>query len=959
MPYELHVNASISGAQQADQLGGSLNTVAGRTEYLDQKIRQLVGGNDLLLKSIELQKETLQTLRMQLELMASSAEKASQTFTRMGSAARGSVSEIQAVSGALRTLEGVMPIRAAERFLTLLPGISTALTTAFPVFGMVAFGEVMGHMVESVGKLKDAWDPVIQAQKASNELLKESTGEIQKQSNELRDLQIEHIARTQGPVAAAGARAADYEATARYSGAERVRQIQSNISVLQKIALGQPITEHELAQAKGAGLPVPWWQLERRTQPTGWQPKEEATITFPYGREASAANTLLTGQMNELHSALQAQELLHAKADDERERGAAEAAAEAAKKSQQAAASEARQNAQGERQDQRRRERTEHLLTQLNSREGHEREREDRRMNEQITRIPSISRPDLDLSTHDIERQLSDVHRGLFVGRGELNPEIFGLPSEPLPYQVSLLEQLRRFTRSGTTQLRSLQRSGANPDEMYQARIAQADQEYSIEQKIAEEKRNGADREQQRLDSLDKLREKYAQAETQREDALEALREKDLHKYEQMADSLFDAIHGRSMPSWTRNFLTGQARQLFSNVATPVLQTAGHAIGGLIPNVGPLGTLLHGTILDNQNTGTAAATITTAQQTRRTADEVHALRGDLKGIFTGSNNPDATVTPGSAYDINNLPMTGPAATNPFGTDIALYGNDVAGWMAGAGSSGTSILGSVAALASPLSALAKILGPNGGPIASIPTVTPGGAVSLSSILPNFLAGTAMLARGIGSGGVTGDLDLAGGATSIAGGILPMISASLGATAGPIGLAAGGLLSLIGSLFQTGPQQRVNQITNELAQNQYLAPTALNVMQGMNGTYEDFDARGNLRTSTMSAVPTVAEPYIWKQTHGLLGGQPTYYNVPGGVTSPYSGYAVGSGNAPVSNSPIVNAPNTSPSVQYVTIHAMDSQSFADFAQSNHMAIGEAVATHLQNHEGRASNAIRHIT
>jgi hypothetical protein len=48
-----------------------------------------------------------------------------------------------------------------------------------------------------------------------------------------------------------------------------------------------------------------------------------------------------------------------------------------------------------------------------------------------------------------------------------------------------------------------------------------------------------------------------------------------------------------------------------------------------------------------------------------------------------------------------------------------------------------------------------------------------------------------------------------------------------------------------------------------------------------------------------------------------------------------------------------------VSNVTIMAMDSQSFMDFAGKNHAAIGEALATHLQTHEGRASNAIRSVT
>src|ERR1035438_2984738 len=110
------------------------------------------------------------------------------------------------------------------------------------------------------------------------------------------------------------------------------------------------------------------------------------------------------------------------------------------------------------------------------------------------------------------------------------------------------------------------------------------------------------------------------------------------------------------------------------------------------------------------------------------------------------------------------------------------------------------------------------------------------------------------------------------------------------------------------------ERASQLAELLSENQYLAPTALNVTQGQNGTYEDFDSRGNLRTSNFSALPMVAEPYI---TSRVVNGQRTYYDVPGGVTAPYSPGPTGTGQAPVSNVTINN-----------NIQAMDVQSFHDF-------------------------------
>ena len=129
--------------------------------------------------------------------------------------------------------------------------------------------------------------------------------------------------------------------------------------------------------------------------------------------------------------------------------------------------------------------------------------------------------------------------------------------------------------------------------------------------------------------------------------------------------------------------------------------------------------------------------------------------------------------------------------------------------------------------------------------------------------------------------------------------------------------------------------------------------MNTIQGQNGTLEDFDSRGLLRTSTLSALPTVAEPYITSQR---LNGSPypTYADAPGGVTKGYSGSVTGTGQTPVSNAGGVT-------VVIQNLHTMDAQSFHEFMQkpSSQMATGDSLASHLQSHEGRASNAIRFIT
>ncbi|HVW09107.1 MAG TPA: hypothetical protein VHC90_11030 [Bryobacteraceae bacterium] len=208
----------------------------------------------------------------------------------------------------------------------------------------------------------------------------------------------------------------------------------------------------------------------------------------------------------------------------------------------------------------------------------------------------------------------------------------------------------------------------------------------------------------------------------------------------------------------------------------------------------------------------------------------------------------------------------------------------------------------------------------------------------------LAGGAMeIAQGVQQGGVGGALKMAGGAAAAAGTAISAVAKLASAVspalsaAGPVGMALGAGLSLIGSLFSSGPEQYAKKVATELSKNQYLAPTALNVTESPNGTYSDFDSRGNLRTSNLNALPTVAEPYV---TSRRIDGVLQYGNAPGYTIKPFSG------------------PTAQPQV-HVHISAIDTQTGVDFLMKNHQAVGESLATHLQMHEGRASNEIRNIT
>jgi hypothetical protein len=153
-----------------------------------------------------------------------------------------------------------------------------------------------------------------------------------------------------------------------------------------------------------------------------------------------------------------------------------------------------------------------------------------------------------------------------------------------------------------------------------------------------------------------------------------------------------------------------------------------------------------------------------------------------------------------------------------------------------------------------------------------------------------------------------------------------------------------LPMLGSMFDS-KQRRANQINQELESNKYQAPTALNVTQSSSGTFASFDARGNIRTSNFSPFPNVTNPSLWEQTHGLFGGPPTWYDVPGRVNSQFG--------APVQAPPVVQHIYQAGSIQ-----TMDAQSFHDFAHRNAHSIGDAAATALQNSHSRLAGAVQYV-
>ena len=108
----------------------------------------------------------------------------------ISSSSRHAVSEIQATSGALRTFEGTGGIRAAERFLTTIPGLGAALQVAFPVIGAIALGEAIDRVAEKYINLKQRVEDAAKAQEAADKALEADLGTIERVQAALLSLQF-------------------------------------------------------------------------------------------------------------------------------------------------------------------------------------------------------------------------------------------------------------------------------------------------------------------------------------------------------------------------------------------------------------------------------------------------------------------------------------------------------------------------------------------------------------------------------------------------------------------------------------------------------------------------------------------------------------------------------------------------------------------------------------------------
>lgn len=971
MPYELNINAGVSGAPQVEALGRSYDNLADRTKRVDEAIRAYVGSNDkLLAKYIDLQRveSQLETVRerhrMQQEQLATATTRGTAAQEQFNSTLTRGTTNVRDMTAALRVMEGGMPIRSAAALLSSFQGMAAISSAIFPIAGGIALFGVVEKVADKLGIQLNIWKQITDAQKTSNDLLTTSTRQYDENLRKLRQIADEEYRRKNGAEAGARREAGESNVDAA-SAARQAARLQREIQAIQRV-----ITFTHDAQGF-VHYPIPTREEAEtlRGVVSGITPGRALGDI-----QMEAARALIPG-LNRERLAFTSQERVYQGESGEK---LAQAAEEAQRKLEEAVRKrEAQENRIAEIQKRAAdayekslgtgqgplgklisefgviRTDTNDLIRQNPGYGGqlrdsaliraaaasntfqHENAAETAKVDEEGDRIS--------------EKLLEAISKGIEKHQDFMLEGLLGAPAAPSPPAgyVSPSERLRLDRNSSSAQLRRMR--GSSPGSIESTQKSAADQEYQDQLRINELKYSGAQREAADLDALAVKKQKYFESEMQREDALQQIIDNQAEQARQLAGSFFDALHSHTTNQWGRNFVVGQARTLFSNATGPVVGQIQNMLGSAIPNVGPLGSLLHGTVFDNSNASPATAT---AENTKGTWLEVRNLRGDLKGIFTGNSNPEGMVGSGTASAASSI-FSLPMSSNPSAMiNAAILGT--AG-TASFASSSTGFLGQLVKGLSggPSAALASLMGTPAGTVGygsdgtphdqygnPITTSTTQQIGQVASIAAGVATGTMAAIHSFEQGGAGGAL---GGVSALAG--MASLIPGAGIVAAPIAAVTG----LLGSLLSTGPAQRAKNIFNELGTNQYLAPTALNVTQSTGGNYLGFDARGNLQTSNFSAVPMVSEPYV---TSRVVNGQRTYYNAPGYQVAPYTNGPTGSGQTPVSNAGTTIIVNGG-------VNAIDPKSFRDVVtQTAHAAaIGDAATIALQDGHGRLGAQIRY--
>lgn len=145
---------------------------------------------------------------------------------------------------AAKSFVGVIPGFgvAAERFISIIPGLGTVLEKAFPLFGAIAFGEVIVRIGEQVFKLAEKWDPLTRAIKESTEEAKKFDQQVKSIKESIIATDLKTYTKAYGDVAGSAKQIAD-SVNQSFLDTRRIQAIQLQITDAQQKANATRIEE--------------------------------------------------------------------------------------------------------------------------------------------------------------------------------------------------------------------------------------------------------------------------------------------------------------------------------------------------------------------------------------------------------------------------------------------------------------------------------------------------------------------------------------------------------------------------------------------------------------------------------------------------------------------------------------------------------------------------------------------
>lgn len=189
--------AQSAGSKIASSMTVSMQSSAAATDQFSAAIDRLIAAqareNSAL--SLSIQRNAA---------MQNAARSTAGTIRQVGEESDRAEKKVKGFVGAIPML-GI----AAERFVGMVPGLGNLLIKAFPVFGAIALADGLSRIATNVGEIAASWDPVLAAQKRSNEEAEKFSQSIAKVRKELQDIADIKFGDMFGPSALQGFQAAN------------------------------------------------------------------------------------------------------------------------------------------------------------------------------------------------------------------------------------------------------------------------------------------------------------------------------------------------------------------------------------------------------------------------------------------------------------------------------------------------------------------------------------------------------------------------------------------------------------------------------------------------------------------------------------------------------------------------------------------------------------------------------